>query len=589
MSYTGKCIWVDLTKGTCEIKASEKDLQQRFIGAKGMGFALLEKYAPSPDPLGPENPLIFINGPFTGTKVQTSARTTAVTRSPLTGSAQDCHCGGSFGPRLKYAGYDYIFITGKSAKPVYLYINEGQVSIMDASALWGKGIYATDDALKQQHAGHDPRVAAIGPAGEKLSFMACIGVDKHRQYGRGGIGAVMGSKMLKAVVVDGNIAPVYADEAKFKEMNLAYTKEVLALPGIKFRRQKGTMKCVRGCNDNEMLPVHNFQQVQSPDFEKISSETCRQELNWEDTGCFNCSIRCSKWARWDGHEIEGPEYETTAFLGSMCDIYNIKDVAWANDLCNDLGFDTISCGSTIAFAMECYEKGLVDQWDGLSLTWGNSEAQRSLIQMMAERKGVGDLFTNGTRAAAKKIGKGSEAFAGNVFGMELSGINPMGSLTMGVAMSVADFSSHTRLWIAEQEMGPDFKTEDIVPTVADGIDTTNVRNSLVICDFLPLSLDKLAELLNAVTGSQYTGKDLSRIGTAITHMARRYNLRNGRTAEDDILPDRFFTEPSLAGFMRGKIIDKTYFRGFVSDYYKLRNWNQQGEVTPDTISEFQLD
>lgn len=588
MSYTGKCIYVDLGKGQYEIRESDKELQKKFIGAKGMGFALLEKNAPSPDPLGPENPLIFINGPFTGTKIQTSARTTAVTRSPLTGSAQDCHCGGSFGPRLKYAGYDYIYIIGISQKPTYLYINEGHIELLDASGLWGKGIFETDDTLRKKHAGHDPRVAAIGPAGENLSFISCVGVDKHRQFGRGGIGAVMGSKKLKAIVVDGNIAPTYHDEAAFKTLNVKYTKEVLDLPGVKFRRQKGTMKCIRGCQENEMLPVRNFSQVQSPEFEKISSETCRETLNWEDTSCFNCSIRCSKWARWDGHEIEGPEYETTAFLGSMCEIYDIKDVAWANELCNDLGFDTISCGSVIAFAMECYDKGLYDSWDGLKLTWGNSDAQRQLIEMMAYRKGVGELFTDGTRKAAKTIGKGSEAYAGNVYGMELSGINPMGSLTMGVAMSVADFSSHTRLWIAEQEMGPDFKIDDIVPTVADGIDTTNVRNSLVVCDFLPMSLDKLAEMLNAATGSTYTGADLSRIGTAITHLARRYNLRNGRTAKDDILPDRFFSETSLAGFMRGKKLEKDYFRGIIQKYYQLRNWNEQGEPLPETIKAFDL-
>jgi aldehyde:ferredoxin oxidoreductase len=239
--------------------------------------------------------------------------------------------------------------------------------------------------------------------------------------------------------------------------------------------------------------------------------------------------------------------------------------------------------------MECFEKGLVDNWDGLDLKWGNAEAQREFIIRMAARKGIGDVFTDGTRLAAKRIGKGSAEFAGNVYGMELSGINPMGSLTMGVAMSVADFSSHTRLWIAEQEMGPDFKIEDIVPTVADGIDTTNVRNSLVVCDFLPLSLDKLAELLNSITGSTYSGKDLSRIGTAITHLARRYNMRNGRKATDDILPDRFFNEVSLAGFMRGKKLQKDYFRTFISDYYKLRKWNVQGEPEAELMKEFGID
>ena len=588
MSYTGKYLHVNLNTQKHYFGDTDKNLTDLYIGGKGLGFALLEKLAPNPEALGPENPLIFVNGPFTGTKVQTSARTTLVTKSPLTNSIHDCHCGGSFGPALKRAGFDYVIVTGKSDKPVYLFLTDKKVEIRDASDLWGKGIFFTNDTLIDRHKGTDPRVAAIGPAGENLSKIACIGVDKHRNYGRGGTGAVMGSKNLKAIVADGNSPIKYFDDAKFKEINLKYTREITGNEGVKFRRIKGTMKCVRSGQQYEYLPTKNHQLVQFDDFEKISSEAAREELNWQDTSCFNCGIRCSKWARWDGHEIEGPEYETTAFLGSGSMVNSIKDVSWANEMCNDLGMDTISAGITCSFAMECYEKGVIPDWQGLKMEWGNAPEQRRLLEMMAYRKGIGALFTDGTRVAAQKIGKGSEDWAINTYGMELSGINPKGSLTMGVMFAVADFASHTRLWIAEQEMGPDFKVEDIPQALADGIDTINVRNSLVICDFVPLNLEKLAELLNASTGSNHTADSLMKVGSRLTQLARRYNLRNGRTHNDDTLPGRFFNEESLAGFMRGKKLDREYFDSIVKKYYSLRGWTEAGQPTQQILEEFAL-
>jgi aldehyde:ferredoxin oxidoreductase len=588
MSYTGKFLHVDLTKGTTYIGETEKTLVEKFIGGKGMGFAILERIAPQPDPLGPGNPLIFVNGPFTGTKIQTSARTTLVTKSPLTGSILDSQCGGNFGPALKRAGFDYLLITGASEKPVYLYVTDEKAEIKDAAALWGKGIFETENTLMKENPGNDPRIAAIGQAGENLSRLACIGVDKHRQFGRGGAGAVMGSKKLKAIVVDGDYEPQYFDPERFDEVNLQYTREMLALDGVKYRRQKGTMKCVRSGQGYEHLPTKNFQLVQFEDFEKISSEAAREELNWKDTSCYNCGIRCSKWARWDGHEIEGPEFETTAFLGSGSMVNNIKDVAWANEMCNDYGLDTISTGIACSFAMECYEKGLLNDNNKLELTWGNAEAQRELIRQMAFREETGALLTDGTRIAAQKIGKGSEAFAINTFGMELSGINPKGSLAMGVMFAVADFASHTRLWISEQEMGPDFTIDDIPQAIADGFDTINVRNSLVICDFVPLGLDKLAELLNLATGSNHTGDTLLEVGTRLTHLARKYNLRNGRTYKDDTIPDRFFNEESLAGFMQGKKLNREYFNSFVKKYYDLRNWDVEGRPTYKVLERFEV-
>ena len=576
MSYTYKCLYVDLTEGTIEEKNSDLTLLEKYIGGKGLGFALMEQIAPKPEVFGPDNPIIFANGPFTGSKVQTSARTTLVTKSPLTNSLLDSHCGGNFGPMLKAAGYDYLVITGKSSKPVYLYISENKKEILEADVVWGKGIFETTDLLTAKHQGVNPRVAAIGQAGENLSKIACVGVDKHRQYGRGGSGAVMGSKKLKAIVVDGQVPIKYNNEEEFHARNKEFSKDILVQDGVKFRRVKGTMKCVRSGQEHEFLPTKNFKEVVFEDFEKISSETAREELNWKDTSCFNCSIRCSKWARWDGHEVEGPEYESTAFLGSGSMVNDIKDVTWANEMCNDLGLDTISAGVTCSFAMECYEKELLDDWQGLNMEWGNAVEQRKFIDLLAKREGVGALFTDGTRDAARKIGQGSDYFAINTYGMEHSGVNPKGCLTMAVVMAVADFASHTRSWVTEQEMGPDFKIEDIIPTIAESIDAVNVRNSMVICDFVPMSLDRLAELLNLATGFNYQDSDLLKIGTELTNLARNYNIRNGRTSNDDTLPDRYFEEESLAGFMKGKKIDREFFKELVQSYYSFRGWNEIG-------------
>ncbi|RLB75002.1 MAG: hypothetical protein DRH06_08785 [Deltaproteobacteria bacterium] len=585
MSYTGRWVKIDLTTKTYEINNTDQTLVENYIGGKGLGFAILDKIAPAPEALGEDNPLIFVNGPFTGSEIQTSARTTLVTKSPLTNSILDSHCGGHFGPQLKAAEFDYMVIVGKAKSWIYLYVTKDGVEFKSAEQLKGKGIFYVNDWLIDKHPGNDPRVACIGIAGENLSRLAGIGVDKHRQFGRGGAGAVMGSKMLKAIVVDGELRVHYHDAEKFRELNKKLTKDILSNPSVKYRRQKGTMLWVRRGQELGVLPARNFKECGFDDFEKISSETAKEELNWKDTSCFNCAIRCSKIATFDGHQIEGPEYETTAYLGSGCMVNDIKKVAMANELCNDLGMDTISVGVTISFAMECYEKKLLDNWDGLDLSWGNAEAQYKLIQLMAQKKGIGAIFGDGTKRAAEIIGKGSDDFAINTFGMELSGVNPKGSLIMSLMLSVADFASHTRLWCLDTDMEENFTIDEIPATVAKGIDDVNVRNSLVICDFVPEGVKRLAELLNAATGYEHTEDSLHAIGAKITNLARAYNLRNGRTHTDDTLPNRFFDEGSLAGFMKGKKLDRGFFKSLIQQYYKLRNWNQNGEPEAvETIS-----
>ena len=586
-AYMNKFLSIDLT--TKEVTPGELDSQlvENYVGGKGMGLKLLSDLAPKVDALSPENLLVFVTGPVTGTLVQTSARSTVVTKSPLTNSFLDSHVGGHFGPALKRAGYDYAMIRGKSPEPVYLHITPEGCEILDAEDLWGKGIFDTEKSLKEKYPGS--RVASIGPAGENKVLYACIGCDLYRQFGRGGAGAVMGSKNLKAVVVKGNEKINYADNQGFKELNKKLTEDVREHPNAKLRDQLGTMMWIRmGQEIGEFLPTRNFQKGLYDDYEKITSETMKKELNWKSVGCFNCIIRCAKMANWDGYELEGPEYETTAFLGSGCEINDPKIIAKANLLCDDLGLDTISMGVICSFAMECYEKGLLKETDGLQLNFGNSEAQLNLIAKVAHRKGIGDLFANGTRLAAEEIGQGSEYFAINTYGMEISGVNIKGCMSMGLAMATSDFASHTRLWTATDEMNGNLSIEGLPEYVFKGQDDINIRNSLVVCDFLPFGLDRLAPILTKATGIEFTPEKLMFIGERIHNLARLYNLNNGRTGKDDTLPGRFFEEEMTAGLLKGKKMTREFFNDLLQKYYKNRGWDKFGVPTDKKLKELGL-
>lgn len=586
-AYMNKYLAIDLTKKEVAEGELDPQLAENFVGAKGMGLKLLSDLAPNVDALSPENLLIFVTGPFTGTLVQTSARSTVVTKSPLTNSFLDSHAGGHFGPAVKRAGYDYILIKGRSEKPVYLHISPEGCEIVDADNLWGKGIFDTEKGLKQKYPGS--RVASIGPAGENKVLYACIGCDLYRQFGRGGAGAVMGSKNLKAVVVEGRNRIHYANDNEFKELNKKLTEDIREHPNAKKRYDLGTMMWIRmGQEIGEFLPTRNFQKGRYDDYEKITSETMKKELNWKSVGCFNCIIKCAKMAKWDGYELEGPEYETTAFLGSGCEISDPKTIAKANLLCDDLGLDTISTGVTCSFAMECYEKGLLKETDGLELNFGNGDAQLNLIALIAHRKGIGDMFAKGTRIAAKEIGQGSDYFAINTYGMEISGVNIKGCMSMGLAMATSDFASHTRLWTATDEMSGNLTIDALPDYVMKGQDDINIRNSLVVCDFLPYGLDRLAPILTQATGIEFTPEKLMFIGERIHNLARIYNLTNGRTGQDDTLPARFFEEEMTAGLLKGKKMSRQFFYDLLQKYYKIRGWDEQGMPTAAKLIELGL-
>jgi len=588
--YKNRYLMVDLSKKKYLYQTPPKDLFETFIGGKGAGLKLMvDMGLITHDPFSDENPLIFITGPFTGSPVQTSGRSTLVTKSPLTGTFLDSHAGGYFGPMVKKAGVDYIIITGKSDKPVYLHITSEGVRLEDASSLWGLGIFETEKKLKSKY--REARIASIGPAGENKVKFACIGTELYRQFGRGGSGAVMGSKKLKAIVIEGNERVDIYNREKFMRLNSELTRDIMQHPNREKRFELGTTMWIRmGQEIGKFLPTRNFKDVEFEEYENITSESMKKKLKWKSVGCFNCGILCSKLAHWKDYELEGPEYETTAFLGSGCGIGDAESVAYANYLCDDLGIDTISTGVITSFAMEAFEKGILTEKDtnGINLKFGNAEAQFSLIRKIANREGIGDLLAEGSRIASKKIGKGSDYFAIQTAGMELSGVNIKGCASMGLTLATSDFASHTRFWSASDEMNGLLTFKNTPPYIKKGQDEVNTRNSLIVCDFLPYGFERLIPILESLTGIEMNENKIIKIGEKISNITRMYNIKNGRTKKDDTLPQRFFKEEHLSGIFKGKFMNEEIFGEWLDMYYQERGWNSNGIPTDEKLMELDL-
>ena len=580
---------VDLSKQTVGSGTIERERLKKYVGGKGVGLSLLVERDTSSDPLDGGNPLIFVTGPLTGSAIQTSARSALVTRSPLTGGFLDSHCGGHFGPALRRAGWDYLSITGKADSPAYLLVSPEGAEFLPADGLWGQDAFETEKALRKVHA--RSRVACIGQAGENLVRFAAIGTEYNRHFGRGGSGAVMGSKNLKAIVVTGSQRIEHSDDDEYKKLAKQLTADLKEHPGAQKRNRLGTMMWIRmGQEEGRFLPTRNFQKGQFEHYENITSETMNRELDWSHTGCFGCGvIRCSKVSKWEGKEMEGPEYETTAYLGSNCELDSARDVAQANWLCDRYGMDTISTGVTISFAMECADKGFLSDADNRRISFGSAKSSHGLIEDIAMRRGIGDVLAEGTRRASATIGKGSDHFAINTGGMELSGVNPLGSYSMGLALATSDFASHTRFWSATDEMCGQLEVEKLPPYVKAGQDEVNARNCLVVCDFLPFGFDRLVPFLNASTGFDFTEGDMMEVGERVATLARMYNLHCGRTHADDTLPPRFFEEPSCAGLMEGRKIPRELFDGQVGEIFDLRGWDDQGRPTAETLDRLGID
>ena len=599
--YIGKILRVDLTERRISTEKLDAEIAKKFIGGKGLGAKILyDSLKLGTDPLSPENILIFASGPLTATLAPTSARWAVVTKSPLTNIFLDCQVGGYFGAAMKLAGFDCIIMEGKADSPVYLWVHDGNAEILNAGDLWGKGCFETENTLKKR-LGESAHVASIGPAGENLVRYACISVDKYRQAGRGGAGAVMGSKNLKAVAVRSASYKIeYADPEGFREAAKKALKVIRENSFIPLRRKYGTPIWVAPVNKAALLPTRNFRTGVFEKAENISGETMRDKIVVKDGTCYNCIIQCWKYThvesgKYKVDELAGPEYESIALLGSDCGVGSIEAVAHASMLCDDLGLDTISTGNSIAFAMECYERGLLtaDDTDGLELKFGNADAEIEMVKKIAYRKGLGNLLAEGVRRASKKIGDGSERFAMHVKGLEIPGYDPRGAFGMALAYATSDRGAcHQRAWTVRAEiegkLEPRFSTKGRARFVKETQDERAMCFSLVLCDFAPLEVKHFVELLNKATGFNFTVEDYLKTGERIWNLTRLFNVREGITRKDDTLPPRFMEEPLPEGATKGQVVTKEMLDEMLDEYYALRGWDKNGVPTEEKLKELGL-
>lgn len=598
--YQNRVLDVDLTSRRARTRPLNERTERLFIGGKGLGAKILyDGLAPHLDPLSPENILAFATGPLTGTAAPSSGRWAVVTKSPLTGLFLDSQVGGFVGAQIKLAGYDCISVRGAADAPVFLTVEDDQVEIGAAEDLWGKGCLETEKTLKKR-LGKGFKVGSIGPAGEKLVKYACITFDLFRQAGRGGAGAVMGSKRLKALAVRGTKGVRYSEPEGFKEACRKAREAIRAHHFTPLRRRYGTPVWVNPVNEAGLLPTRNFQSGVFELAEEISGETMREKIVVRDGACFNCILACWKHSRFSmpGHpelKLVGPEYETIALMGSNCGVGSLDSVAYANLLCDDLGLDTISTGAAIAFAIECGERKLLseDQAMGLRLAFGEAESEFELIRMIGERRGLGDVLAEGVEKAARTIGGGSERFAQHVKGMEIPGYDPRGAFGMGLAYATSDRGGcHQRAWTVRAEiqggLGDRFSVEGRPRFVKDTQDERAMCFSLVLCDFMPLGVPHFVELLNTATGFGLTELEYLSSGERIWNLTRAFNVREGARRPEDGLPPRFTDEALPSGPAKGQRVTAAMLDGMLDEYYTLRGWTPDGVPTREKMEELDL-
>jgi len=598
--YVGKVLRVDLSSGKTSAEDLNRQWTRMFIGGKGLGAKYLyEELKPRKDPLSQGNVFILVTGPLTGTTAPCSPKYAIFTKSPLTGTFLDSYMGGYLGAELKFAGFDAAIIKGKSEKPVYLWISDGEAEIRDAKDHWGLDTHESEKQIREELGDKEVKVAAIGPAGENLVKIACITVDLYRQAGRGGAGAVMGSKNLKAIAVRGHGEVNVPNIEGFIQLCKDITRNDVLTEDNMWAKTDGTPGFLPMTQEGGILPTRNFQMGVFEHANELDSAAIKKEMFVRRRACYGCPLGCGnitqvKRGPFAGTVVEGPEYETLALSGSNCQISNLEAIARYNLLCDKLGLDTISTGDAVAFAMECYEKKIITKkdTDGLELAFGNVEAYTKMPDLIAHRKAIGNILAEGVKRAAEKIGKGSERFAVHVKGLEYPGYEPRGSIGMALAYATSDRGAcHLRAWPADSEVFGDmdpFTTEGKAQLVIDDQNLYCAKWSLVVCDFYAIGYENIARLCSAATGWKLSPADMQTMGERIWNLIRMFNVREGFTRKDDSLPYRMSNDPLRGGKADGHVVKPEDFHKMLDDYYELRGWDRDGCPTDKKLEELNL-
>jgi len=611
--YAGQILRLDLSAGTQRIEPlDDADVRQYLLGSGLAAKIFYEEMDPDLDPLDRASPLLAFTGLLTGTYSPTGCRSTWCGRSPLTGIWNEANMGGHWGAELRFAGFDGVIVTGRAPEPVYLWIHEGQAEVCPAGHLWGLDHFETFERLREET---DPKaqIACIGPAGENLLRFANVmqgGQDHARTAGRGGMGALLGSKNLKAIVVRGTAKPTYPDQAAFR----SFVRDIN--PFIKANSvgmsQLGTAGGVPATELTGDLPLKNWTLGNWKDeAARVSGQRIAETIFERHTHCFACPIGCGKniniedgpYAGVRGH---GPEYETLAGFGGNCQCDDLNAISRMNDLCNRYGMDTITTSSVLAFAMEAYENGLLTQEElgGIDLVWGDAEAMIATIHAIAHREGAGALLADGVRAVAARLGPDAEAFAVHVKGMELPYHDPRAFVDMAAnyatAVRGACHLESLAYWVGyglRFDVYGWYDPQDYDPHDSAGkgqiaVDFQNymsVYNPLGICKFIAkgkIEPQHIADLVNAAAGWDWTAGDVLHTGERLFNLKRLINLRFGITAADDALPQRLLTEPRPTGGAAGVLPD---LDAMLADYYRLRDWTPEGMPSAGRLRTLGLD
>jgi len=613
--FMGKILRVNLTKGSISEERIPEDKMRKYLGGVGIATSYLYEEVPAGvDPLGADNKLIFMTGPLTGTTSASAARYSVVAKSPLTGIWGHGNSGGNFGPMLKRSGYDGIIIEGVSPKPVYLEIADGKATLKDAGHLWGKSVNETEDII-QKGAVPKPITASIGQAGENLVRYSAIMNNSHRAVGRCGLGAVMGSKKLKAVVCSGKTKIELHDSEEFKKISkkqIGYLNESVLKVGFE---AFGTNLVADMVNARGGYPTLNWQKGVFDQIEEMNGQAMTEKVLVKELACFGCPIACGrgtaiKEGKWAGRSGEGPEYETTNMFGACCGIADMNAVTMANYLCNEYGLDTISAGSCIAFAMECFQKGILtkEMTGGIDIKFGDVDIIVDLVEKIAKREGIGDLLAEGTKVMAEKLGGGSSAFAMNVKGLELPAYDPRAAKICGLGYVTANrggdhitgfieaptFIDAPILIVEESSIEDPFNATPQEATIL--MDMENALTSLDAlggCKFMGalLKAEDLVDLIRSGTGwTDFSVDDFRKCGERIYNLGRVYCNREGIRRKDDTLPDRLMKEPLPEGPAEGMVLDTETLEMLKDAYYNYRGWDlATGIPTLAKLKELGLD
>lgn len=620
--YMGKYVVIDLTSETYEVRETEEELITNYIGCSGYAVKWLwDNTDAKQDAFAPEQPILFATGPIAGTLCPSGGSYELCFKSPLTGAWCESRSGGSFGAKLKYAGFDYIIVKGKATRPVYLHVKDNHVDFKDASHLWGHGVIYTTESIQEEIRDKDASVAAIGRAGENLIRFAAIINDRGRAAGRGGGGAVLGSKNLKAIAVHGSQDIKIADPAAFATVS-AKAEEYLKRYPYEGVNQFGTPLLFGIQNSNGSLPTKNFTMGQYADADMIGGEAVTENYLIKRRACYGCSMGCGRYTQvlggeWETPPIEGPEYETLNTFGSLNCNNNLASIIYANHLCNEYGMDTISTGAVISFATECFEKGIITEKDtnGISLSWGDAKSICMLIDLIADRKGIGDTLAEGENRAAEIFGSNAADYAVTVKGMEVPAHEPRGEskvLALQYAVSPRGACHMHPNWAAIWDSGgficgmndfgqpwpPTDKYAELNSNkglayrfVALQGEITEILGGCIFhswgADDACLTPALYAEIMTALTGIQFSKYDLFKAADRSWLLKRCYNLREGFTAKDDDVPKRL-KEKLPGGPAKGQSIEN--IKGMLREYYAACGWDTEtGVPLEKTLKDLGLD